>query len=114
MLVDKPPASGPSTDAPPELAKKVPRHPRLLVTPLGRLTVEQGHRGKGLGELLLIDALHRSREAASEIGAVAAVVDAKDAAAEAFYEHFDFTRLQQQPCRLFLPMKTVAALFPGP
>jgi len=99
---------------PPELAKKLPRYPQLPVTLLGRLAVDQGHRGKGLGELLLIDALHRSLEAASEIGAMAVVVDAKDAAAEAFYEHFGFTRLQQQPCRLFLPMKTVAALFRQP
>ena len=45
---------------------------------------------------------------------MAVVVDAKDAAAEAFYEHFGFARLQQQPSRLFLPMKTVAALFRGP
>jgi len=98
---------------PPELARKLPRYPQLPVTLLGRLAVDQGHRGKGLGELLLIDALHRSLEAASEIGAMAVVVDAKDAAAEAFCEHFDFTRLQRQPSRLFLPMKTVAALFPG-
>ena len=99
---------------PPELARKLPRYPRLPVTLLGRLAVDQGQRSKGRGELLLIDALHRSLEAASEIGAIAVVVDAKDAAAEAFYEHFDFTRLQQQPSRLFLPMKTVAALFRGP
>jgi len=99
---------------PPELARKLPRYPQLPVTLLGRLAVDQGHRGKGLGELLLIDALRRSLEAASEIGAMAVVVDAKDAAAEAFYEHFGFTRLQQQPSRLFLPMKTVAALFRGP
>jgi len=99
---------------PPELARKLPRYPQLPVTLLGRLAVDQGHGGKGLGELLLIDALHRSLEAASEIGAMAVVVDAKDAAAEAFYEHFDFMRLQQQPSRLFLPMKTVAALFRQP
>jgi predicted GNAT family N-acyltransferase len=99
---------------PPDLAKKLPRYPQLPVTLLGRLAVDQSQRGKGLRELLLINALHRSLEAASESGAMAVVVDAKDAAAEAFYEHFDFTRLQQQPSRLFLPMKTVAALFREP
>ena len=63
---------------PPELARKLPRYPQLPVTLLGRLAVDQGHRGKGLGELLLIDALRRSLEAASEIGAMAVVVDAKE------------------------------------
>jgi len=106
--------SHPQDGARPELASKRPRYPQLPVTLLGRLAVDQGPGGKGHGELLLIDALRRSLEAASEMGAMAVVVDAKDAAAEAFYEHFDCTRLQQQPCRLFLPMKTVAALFRGP
>ena len=36
---------------------------------------------------------------------------AKDAAAGAFYRHFSFLPLQQQPTRLYLPMKTVVELF---
>jgi len=97
---------------PAELAKKLPRHPQLPVTLLGRLAVDRSQKGKGLGELLLMDALHRSLGAAAEIAAMAMIVDAKDAEAKAFYEHFGFIPLQYQPARLFLPMKTVAALFP--
>ncbi len=41
---------------------------------------------------------------------MAVVVDAKDEAAAAFYRHFDFAPLQANPRRLYLPMKTVAAL----
>ena len=96
---------------PSELAKKLPRYPQLPVTLLGRLAVNQTQRGKGLGEFLLMDALHRSLQAADEIAAMAVIVDAKDAAAEAFYLHFGFQPLQQQPARLFLPMRTVASLF---
>ena len=99
-------------ELPADLAKKLPRYPQLPVTLLGRLAVDQGHKGKGLGEFLLLDALHRSLDAAARIAAMAVVVDAKDAAAEAFYRHFDFRPLQQQPTRLFLPMKIVAGLFP--
>ena len=99
-------------ELPAELTKKVPRYPQLPVTLLGRLAVDQRQKGKGLGAFLLMDALHRSLTAAVEIAAMAIVVDAKDDAAAAFYQHFDFRPLQQQPTRLFLPMKIVAGLFP--
>jgi GNAT superfamily N-acetyltransferase len=97
---------------PAEFAKKLPRYPQLPVTLLGRLAVDQRQRGKGLGEFLLMDALHRSLRAAAEIAAMAVIVDAKDPEAEAFSAHFGFIPLQRQPARLFLPMKTVAALLP--
>ena len=96
---------------PAELAKKLPRYPRLPVSLLGRLAVDQTQKGKGLGEFLLMDALHRCLDAAAEIAAMAVIVDAKDDGAAAFYARYGFLSLQQQPSRLFLPMKTVADLF---
>jgi len=99
-------------ELPAELTKKLPRYPQLPVTLLGRLAVAQTQKGKGFGAFLLTDALHRSLTAAAGIAAMAIVVDAKDKAADAFYQHFDFRPLQQQPTRLFLPMKIVAGLFP--
>ena len=98
-------------ELPAALSRKLPRYPQLPVTLLGRLAVDHRHKGKGLGEFLLMDALHRSLQAADHIGAMAVVVDAEDAAAEAFYKHFDFRPLQQQPTRLYLPMKILEALF---
>lgn len=96
---------------PADLARRLPRYPQLPVTLLGRLAVDQSARGKGLGEFLLMDALHRSLDAAAEIAAMAVIVDAKDEAAEAFYQRFGFNPLQKQPVRLFLAMKTIATLF---
>jgi GNAT superfamily N-acetyltransferase len=98
-------------ELPTELAKKLPRYPQLPVTLLGRLAVDLEHKGKGLGQFLLMDALCRSLGASAQIAAMALVVDAKDSAAEAFYNHFGFLPLQRHPTRLFLPMKTVAGLF---
>ena len=98
-------------ELPDALAKKLPRYPQLPVTLLGRLAVGLDLKGKGLGQFLLMDALWRSLGASAQIGAMAVVVDAKDSAAEAFYEHYGFIALQRQPARLFLPMKTVAGLF---
>jgi predicted GNAT family N-acyltransferase len=105
-------ASVVSTDElPASLAKRLPRYPQLPVTLLGRLAIDQSTRCKEMGQLLLMDAQRRSLEAAAGIAAMAVVVDAKDSAAEAFYRHFSFLPLQEQPRRLFLPMKTVAGLF---
>ena len=100
-----------ASELPDTLAKKLPRYPQLPVTLLGRLAVDESMKGQGVGQFLLLDALRRSVEAAANIAAMAVVVDAKDDAAEAFYRHFSFLPLHQQPRRLFLPMKTVAGLF---
>ncbi len=67
-------------------------------------------KGKGLGEHLLLDALHRSLAHADQIAAMAVVVDAKDEEAARFYAHYGFLPLQAQPRRLFIPMGTVAKL----
>ena len=100
-----------ANELPDSLAKKLPRYPQLPVTLLGRLAVDESMKGRGIGQFLLMDALHRSLEAAANIAAMAVVVDAKDDAAEAFYRHFSFLPLHERPRRLFLPMKTVARLF---
>ncbi len=97
-------------DIAPALAKKLPRYPQLPVTLIGRLAVDARCKGQGRGELLLMDALYRSLAHAAEIAAMAVVVEAKDEAAAAFYRHFDFAPLQANARRLYLPMKTVAAL----
>ena len=96
-------------DLPEDLARKLPRYPQLPVTLLGRLAVDQSTKGQGLGEHLLLDALHRSLAHADQIAAMAVVVDAKDEAAAAFYRHYGFVPLQA-PSRLFVPMRSVAQL----
>ena len=60
---------------------------------------------------MLMDALHRSLQAADGIGSMAVVVDAKDALAADFYLHFGFIPLNLSVSRLFLPMATIAKLF---
>ena len=100
-----------ASELPGTLAKKLPRYPQLPVTLLGRLAVDQSMKGRGIGQFLLMDALHRSLEAAANIAAMAVLVDAKDDAAETFYRHFSFLPLHERPRRLFLPMKTVDGLF---
>ena len=80
----------------------------------GRLSVDHRYQGQGIGEFLLIDALRRAYFQSSQIAAVAVVVDAIDEKAWRFYRHFGFIPLPDRPDRLFLPMKTIAALFGRP
>lgn len=98
-------------DLPPEVADKLPRYPLAPATLLGRLGIDTGYQGKGLGEFMLMDALHRSCTQSQVIAAMAVVVEAKDGQARSFYERYGFIRFPDQPYRLFLPMKTITDLF---
>jgi ribosomal protein S18 acetylase RimI-like enzyme len=98
-------------DLPTETAAKLPRYPLVPATLLGRLAIAIDYQGKGLGAFLLMDALHRSVTQSQIIAAMAIVVEAKDDQARRFYERYGFVRLPETPSRLFLPMKTIAALF---
>jgi GNAT superfamily N-acetyltransferase len=97
------------SDLPESTAKNLPRYPLVPAILLGRLAVHQNQRGKGYGELLLIDALRRCMEA-QDIGWAVVLVDAKDEQSAAFYEHYHFIRLAPGPLRLFLPRSTIVSL----
>ncbi|MFQ5729968.1 MAG: GNAT family N-acetyltransferase [Waddliaceae bacterium] len=98
-------------ELPEEIAKKLPRYSIVPATLLGRLAVDEDYHGKGLGELLLMDALHRSLDQAGVIGSTAVVVEAIDKEAFEFYKNFDFLPFPDCRDRLFLPMKTILKLF---
>ena len=91
-------------------AQKLPRYPELPATLLGRLAVDQAHKGQGLGELLLIDALKKSWEASQEVGSLAVIVQALDETALNFYLKYGFEPFRQEPMKLYLPMKSIKML----
>jgi len=94
-----------------DVRKHLPRYPLVPAVLLGRLAVDEQLAGQGWGKVLLVDALRRSLSHASQIAAMAVVVDAKNDASRAFYERYGFQRLADHDYRLFLPMKTIAQLF---
>jgi ribosomal protein S18 acetylase RimI-like enzyme len=98
-------ASIPLIDLPPEDAKRLPRYPTLPAVRVGRLAVDQRFHGRGLGAALLMDAVHRTMQAAA--AAFAILVDAKNDQAVAFYQHHGFRVLASQPRTLFLPITTI-------
>ena len=96
---------------PADVAKKLPRYPEVPAALIGRLAVDRRYQGRRLGELLLMDALHRVAVQSDRIGVYAAVVDAIDDRAAAFYERYGFIRFRGRSNRLFLPTSTILELF---
>jgi GNAT superfamily N-acetyltransferase len=100
-------------DLPADIAKKLPHYPLIPATLLGRLAVDLRSRGRGFGELLAMDALHRALTQSNAIASALVVVDAVDEQAWRFYRHLNFIAFPESDNRLFLPMKTIAKLFPN-
>ncbi len=84
--------------------KRLPRYALLPAGLIGRLAVDLHLRGRGLGGAIIMDAVQRSIHADPAIFAL--IVDAKDDAALAFYEHLGFRRFASRPMSLFLPIAT--------
>jgi GNAT superfamily N-acetyltransferase len=98
-------------DIPSDLVRKLPRYPVIPAALLGRLAVGRNYQGKGLGAALLADALIRT--ARVEVGVFAMLVDAKNEAAQRFYERFGFTLLPGEARRLLLPIATALRQLEG-
>ncbi len=81
--------------------KKMPR--RIPGVKLGRLAVDKRFQGKGLGDLLLIDALTRAQRIYQEAGGIGLFVDAIDAQAAGYYRRFGFVAAPDNPLLLFFP-----------
>lgn len=96
------------SDLPEPLAKKLPRYP-VPVALLGRLAVDAGFQGKGLGSILLVDACRKTAQASKTLAVAGIVVDAKNETAAEFYRHFGFLALPGQPGRMLLPAKAFPA-----
>jgi ribosomal protein S18 acetylase RimI-like enzyme len=98
-------------EIPAAVAKKLPKYPMVPATLLGRLAVSSAFRGQGHGAALLMDALYRTLQHSREVASAGVIVDAKDAAAFAFYKKYGFLELPKVDRRLLLPMGTVEQLF---
>jgi len=90
-------------------AGRFPNFP-LPVARLARLAVAIRRQRKGLGELLLADALRRCLRLSVEIGMIGVIVDAKDERARGWYERYEFERLPDSPLTLWLPTAAIEKL----
>lgn len=101
-----------SNDLMPEtFQRKLPKsYTSLPAILLGRLAIDRTFQRKGIGKLLLIDALKRCFETSDSIGAYAVIVDPLDDDAVKFYKKYGFIQLPGSG-KMFLPMKTIIELF---
>ncbi len=95
-------------DLPEPVARKLPRYDGVPAALIGRLARDSRVRGKGIGELLLADAVRRILGAAQSLAVFAILVDAKDEHAAAFYEGFGFQRFPLNRNKLFLLISSAA------
>jgi GNAT superfamily N-acetyltransferase len=104
-------ASIPLIDLPPDETKRLPRYPTLPAVRIGRLAVERRFQRRGLGELMLMNAVHRTMQDAA--AAFTLIVDAKNDQAVAFYRRYGFRSIADRPRTLFLPLPTAQKTLAG-
>ena len=76
---------------------------------LARLAVDRAVQGRSLGGQLLLAAGRRCIRAATEVGGVALLIDAKNESVAAWYQAHGALFLLDEPLSLLLPLATVAA-----
>jgi predicted GNAT family N-acyltransferase len=96
---------------PEEIAKKAGKYGHVGVTLLGRMAVAEKSKGTGLGALTLMNALHKSLLAATDVASLAVFVEAIDTDAANFYRKYGFIELPEDKLKLLLPMRTIAKSF---
>lgn len=97
-------ASFPLSELSADITKRLSHYALLPAGLIGRLAVDRKFRGQRLGSALIMDAVARAARAEPAIFAL--IVDAKDEAAIAFYQHHEFRRFASKPASLFLPIAT--------
>ncbi len=91
------------------MPEKLPRYP-VPVIHLGRLAVEVDTKGRGLGKILLLDALKRAASVSKQLGIYAVEVYALNTVARDFYLKYGFAPLLDDERHLYLTMKAIRKL----
>src|ERR1035441_2667128 len=97
-------ASIPLVDLPPDEARRLPCYPTLPAVRIGRLAVERRFQRRGLGELMLMNAVHRTMQDAA--AAFALLLDRKSDLVAGLYWRSRFRPFAGKPSTLFLPLAT--------
>lgn len=80
---------------------------------LGRLAIDQAWQGRGLGRLMLRDAILRTGQAADIVGMRGVLVHALSPAAKRFYEGYGFRESPANPMTLMVSLQDAAATLRG-
>ena len=96
--------SVPAHDLPPEIVKRLPRHPVLPAALVGHLAVDRRFPHRGLASALVADAANRVLN--SDTKPFALIVEAKDERAAGLYRRLGFRDFVSRPRMLFLSLGT--------
>jgi GNAT superfamily N-acetyltransferase len=88
------------SDVPLNIRRKLPHYRSIPAVLLGRLAVDVRHRGCGVGRFLLLDAFTVYLK--TNLALAFFVTEAKDETARAFYQHFGFRALNDDPDHLYI------------
>ena len=83
--------------------RRLPHYP-IPCFRMGRFAIRQKNQGQNIGKRLLGCAVDRCLRARLEVAAYALIVEAKDAKAKSFYEHFGFNAFADAPFSLYLTL----------
>jgi GNAT superfamily N-acetyltransferase len=92
-----------ASELPPEVAKRLPRHP-IPAALVGRLAVDKTFARRDLGAILLADAVKKAMAAAETVAITVLVVDPIDETAREFYSAFGFRNLKGPRRQMFLTL----------
>ena len=96
-----------TTNLPEKYAGKYPA--KAPAAKLARLAVSTDRQRRGLGSIMMVDAMKRILAVAENIGVIGFFADAKNPAARQYYEQFGFISLPDKPLELFLPLQSLKA-----
>jgi GNAT superfamily N-acetyltransferase len=96
------------TDAPARVVRGLPGYPVGMVL-LARLAVDEREQRRGVGSLLLAEALRKAALAGEAAAARLVVVDAIDERAVSFYMRHGFVAVPEHPRRLFRRLNEIGA-----
>ena len=102
------PASLSYERVPEVVSRSLPRYDVPMFR-LARLAVDRSVQGHGLGGNLLLAAGRRCLRAATEVGGVALLIDAKNSTAASWYESYGAMPLLDAPLSLVLPFAAIQA-----
>ncbi len=88
------------------IQKMPPSYNNLPTILLGRLAIDKAAKGKGLGSILLMDALKKCVDISESLGVLAVIVDPYDDSAISFYKKYGFILIPSNN-KMFIPIKTV-------
>lgn len=81
----------------------ISKYPKPVLL-IARLAVQTEFQGRGIGKVMLSDALNRAIVASESAGLEVLMVEAIDADATAFYGSFGFTRFDAQSLKMFMTL----------